>query len=351
MSNKAKWAAYALITFFWGILIILLVLLGMHFYTLVHGPATPGRTPWDFSVRSYYIGYGRDIIQSSPECVVFDPILLYKPKDGSCIFNNAEFKTVINSKDGARVNPYLKGVPSVLILGDSYAQGWGVNDEQTVAAILTKQYMLPATSLGMSSYGTAREIESLKRYIERSKKKPKIVLIMYCNNDWEENIAYLKNGLVNKTQDDYHKLFEFKGSSSLMVKPYQNIWLNVKSFRHGLSKWMQTIPFGEEYPYIHGPDRSVSIEDQVYVFKNILNKNIDLFKDTKIIVSGFYGWAAQDKFSKHLLQDPYLKDGSKLEVLVNNLPPNSYYPFDGHLNPAGNENFARDVATVIRSIR
>lgn len=350
MRNNIKWFGYAFIAFFWSILLFLFALLVMHFYTLSYGPSLPGRAPWDFTAKYYYLNYGRNILQSTPDCVAFDSLILYKPKDGSCDFNNIEFKTVITNKDSARVNPYLKGPPSMLILGDSYAQGWGVNDDQTVASILTKKYNVPTLSLGMSSYGTAREIEALRRYIEQSNNRPRVVLIMYCSNDWRENFAYLENGFVKKTNAEYDVLFEFKGSPSFMIKSYENVGFNVVSLKNGLSDWIQTIPFGEEYPYIHGPNKSISIEDQVYVFKSILNKNILLFKDTTIIVSGFYGWGGQDKFSKHLLKDPYLKDGSKLEVLVNNLPPNSYYPFDGHLNAVGNEDFARDVASVIRAI-
>ena len=349
MKITTKLSGYSFIVFFWSVLLMLLFLLGMHIYTLKNGPSVPGSMPWDFTARSFYIGYGRNIIQNLPDCVTFDNRLLYKPRDGACEFNNAEFKTVINSKDGARINPYLNEKPTVIILGDSYAQGWGVNDDETTAAILTKKYALPTLSLGMSSYGTAREVEALRRYLKQNNQHPKYIVIMYCNNDWEENIAYLKNGFTEKTQIDYRKLFEFKGSPSLMEMPYKNIWANVKSFRYGLGMWFKTIPFGDEYSYIHGPDRSVSINEQMNTFKSVINQNIDLFKSSKIIVTGFYGWAAQDKFSIELSKNPYLADGSRLEVMQNKLISRDYYQFDGHMNQLGNEDLARNIASLLNN--
>lgn len=351
MNRAARVLGYVLIGSFWVGLAALLLLLGMHFFTLAHSPSLPGRAPWDFTAKSYYINFGRSMIQSTPVCVEFDPVLLYKPRDGACEFNNAEFSTVIHSKHGARVNPYLMSAPSTVILGDSYAQGWGVNDDQTVAAILTKRYKEPSLSLGMSSYGTAREVEGFRRYLERTKDRPEFIVFMYCNNDYEENIAYLTSGFVEKTQGDYSKLFEFKGSQSMMSKPYQHVWESFLSLGHGLLTWVKTVPLGGEYPDIYGPKRSVTLDAQVKAFKGVLDKNAELFKGTKIIVSGFYGWSAQDKFSAALLQDPYLSDGSRLYVLPNNLPSIDYYPFDGHLNPKGNEDFAGDVSSLITKLR
>lgn len=348
MIRIAKLLGYTLIGLFWMSLAALLLLLGMHFYTLAHGPSLPGGFPWEFTARSYYINFGRSMIQSTPECVEFDNKLLYKPRDGTCDFYNVEFETVIHSQHGSRVNPYLTGaLPSTIILGDSYAQGWGVNDEETVAAILTQRYKIPTLSLGMSSYGTAREIEAYRRYLARTKERPKFVVFMYCNNDYEENLSYLKNGLPTRTQADYDKLFEFEGAPSLMNSPYQYVRESFLALGHGFLTWVKTIPLGGEYPDIYGPKRSVSVDEQARVFKEVLSKNSDLFEGTKIIVSGFYGWGAQDRFSKALIQNPYWGGGKKLYVLTNNLPTSDYFPFDGHLNRKGNEDFAAEIQGVI----
>ena len=46
----------------------------------------------------YFRGGLRNIWQQQKECVSFDKDLLYIPKIGSCTFENAEFKTILNFK-------------------------------------------------------------------------------------------------------------------------------------------------------------------------------------------------------------------------------------------------------------
>ncbi len=50
----------------------------------------------------------------------------------------------------------------VVLLGDSYVEGWYVSDEQTAAAQLTARLNRPVANLGVAGYGTLQELRVLK---------------------------------------------------------------------------------------------------------------------------------------------------------------------------------------------
>jgi lysophospholipase L1-like esterase len=50
----------------------------------------------------------------------------------------------------------------VVLLGDSYVEGWYVSDEQTVAAQLAARIRRPVANLGVAGYGTLQELRVLK---------------------------------------------------------------------------------------------------------------------------------------------------------------------------------------------
>ena len=51
----------------------------------------------------------------------------------------------------------------IAIVGDSHAMGWGVNDEETFAAVLQRIANRPVYNLGVGSYATERELIRLEK--------------------------------------------------------------------------------------------------------------------------------------------------------------------------------------------
>ena len=136
----------------------------------------------------------RNIIQYDPNCFRASDELIYEPKPGSeCTQSNLEYKVITSfGKDGNRTDDAFKKstqpINSILI-GDSHAMGWGVSDENTISAQLTKNGF-PTLNLAVPSYGTPRELHRLAQWAKENPAKyteANNILIQYCDNDYDEN--------------------------------------------------------------------------------------------------------------------------------------------------------------------
>src|SRR5688572_30127817 len=83
----------------------------------------------------------------------------------------------------------LSGGPK-LVLGDSHAMGWGVEQGQTFAQIIEGSTGKRVLNAAISSYGTAREMIMLRRIDRRS---VGLIILQYCSNDFVENRYFSHN--------------------------------------------------------------------------------------------------------------------------------------------------------------
>jgi len=306
-------------------------------------------SPWHYAAREFYVYHGRSILQLEPGFIEYDPHLLYRPRNGVFAFDNYEFRTTINSIDGQRRNPYLKTAPEIIILGDSFAQGWGVNDQDTVASALTRDFGLGAVSSGVSSYNTARELYSFRRAVARGIiPRPSNLVIFYCTNDYTENVHFLDHGIKTYTPEDYEaQVARAKDNTtkrSLLVGPLTH---HVESLRNGYRKWMTMTKRGLDYGNLYDPDPPVSSAEQVRAFKAILEANLDLIGDMQVTVVAFKGWGGKDEIGPALAAMPRLTNNRQIHVIINTVPNSGYFPLDGHLNERGSRQLAKLIAEQI----
>ena len=164
--------------------------------------------------KKLYTSGLRNIWQNNKNCSKFDINLLYAPKIGECLFSNPEFITKMSFDENRRLNTiddkisYDQNIISVL--GDSFAMGWGVNDDETFSYHLQKLMDKTVINLGVSSYGTIREIKKLK--LNQFYNQVDTVIIQYHLNDIYENIdldinkVYLKKDYDEYFQDQKNNL-------------------------------------------------------------------------------------------------------------------------------------------------
>ncbi len=131
----------------------------------------------------------RNIWQSY--CTKYDKVLLYFPKNGECQFDNLEFKTKTNFYNGRRLDnlDYNENKLNILVLGDSIAMGWGVNDNKTFPYLIENSLSVNVDNYSISSFGTIREMQLL----ERLNKQYDLIILQYNNNDYSENLSYFEN--------------------------------------------------------------------------------------------------------------------------------------------------------------
>jgi hypothetical protein len=149
----------------------------------------PHAGPWQAALIDYYNGWDRRLPQLTPACAHYDSILGYALKPARCRFTNREFSVdmVINS-GGFRDDERGLAAPDVVVIGDSYAMGWGVAQDSTFADQLEARTGLTTLNTGVSSYGTARELLSLGRV---NLADARYLIIQYCDNDFRENSEFV----------------------------------------------------------------------------------------------------------------------------------------------------------------
>jgi hypothetical protein len=162
---------------------------------------------WNVIATDLYYLYEADIWQSKKECVQYDDKLLYKPSSG-CRFSNKEFSTSLTFSEAGRSVPpsgsQRCGRP-LFFVGDSDTMGWGVNDDETFASIISSRVQVPVLNLGVSSYGTVRELIRVRMHPRLD--EANCIFIQYSWNDFQENTVFLtRGGLPAPTTSRFQQL-------------------------------------------------------------------------------------------------------------------------------------------------
>jgi hypothetical protein len=84
--------------------------------------------------------------------------------------------------------PYITGKNNFLLLGDSYAWGWGVEDNQTATAVFnSKNKKLHLYNLGIAGYGTDQEFIGLQKHLALNPgSRYKGAILLFYMNDLDD---------------------------------------------------------------------------------------------------------------------------------------------------------------------
>jgi hypothetical protein len=143
-------------------------------------------------VRRLYLAHDRNLIQAMPGCARYDPELFYTLEPGKFRFRNREFDTAFRVNHlGLRDTESALRSPEVVVLGDSYAMGWGVEQDETVARLIERDTGRRALNAGVAGYGTVREMRLLDRIDARALR---YLVIQYCDDDVIETVPFARDG-------------------------------------------------------------------------------------------------------------------------------------------------------------
>lgn len=297
----------------------------------------------DNLLRAYYMKHDRNIIQFQQDCARYDQDLGYTLKPGACRFRNREFDTEyrINSL-GMRDDEASLAEPEVVVVGDSYAMGWGVEQDQTFAQLIEKNTGMKVLNTAVSSYGTARELKTLKR---APLNKAKFLIIQYCRNDYDENKAFLEHGntLPTMSQAEYDKTAKKLDRKKRYYFGKHSVHL-VKSLAKSVKRSFKSAP--PKAP-------SAFHQEETEAFVNaLLHSPVDLSGLTVIVVELNELAANDGKFIGQLNERLAAKDHPLFDRLLaldlsNTLSPDDYYVLDDHLNARGHQVVARRLIELM----
>jgi len=136
--------------------------------------------------------YRRSVVQLGADRARYDPELLYTLRPGRFTFTNVEYSTPydVNSL-GVRDDEASQAKPQIVVAGDSYAMGWGVQQEEAFPQVIERRTGRRVLNAAVASYGTVREMRLLDR-VDLS--RATTLVVQYCSNDFGENEEFEKHG-------------------------------------------------------------------------------------------------------------------------------------------------------------
>ena len=267
-------------------------------------------------------------------------------------FSKKEFDSDISINGlGLRGQPPDLDKPlRILILGDSFAFGFGVNDDESFPArleqLLRKPHQVAATVInaGHSGYDTRRELGFLQTYGPHF--SPNIVLIAFVLNDVLSNSGKL---WFNAIPDGWLRYFPLRGTATFLSYLIRNP-----------SELMFKLGFNDDYPYT-GNDaleclRSNGCTEDWQVTELFL-KQIVISTRSMNANPVFVHIPVKEEILQKRGVAPYDLDGAEKRLqhlsnilsvpmitLRNHIRAEDYYPLDSHWTAANHERAAAKVA-------
>ena len=284
-------------------------------------------------------------------CTQYDEDLLYRPKNGACRFANLEFDTNVTFDSFARLDEIKQHRINILVIGDSHAMGWGVNDTDTFAYRLEQQLNVNVVNAAVSSYGTARQFQFAEKF---HKRKYDVIIVQYCDNDFGENFNFLANSISYPRP---RTLFETMRSAAPLKIP--------SLFSIAINSYIQLY---EKFKAILFQNKQIDTQNKLIVTvstahtisspvprpinkRNWLTHNDSLLR----IVRKFRPQFANppilvtyaNSHNRQFLNFPEHQTEDNIHFLAPNLTDRDYYVLDAHMNQRGHAKLAESLTEYI----
>ena len=287
-----------------------------------------------------YVRGERKIMQFQEGCGCYHADLGYTLNPGKFVFTEREFSNAyfINSL-GVRDTEEALTRPEIVIVGDSFALGWGVEQDETFAKLLEQQTKLKTLNTSIPSYGTVREMLILRR-VDISNLK--CLIIQYCGDDYDENLRFYLNG--NRPQIMRAQTFQ----DMMMSQSRPNKYFFGKYLQLKIKKKIE-----ESRLLSKKTVEDIQLND-VDLFLHVLKQNEDILSSVPIIVFEMSGKNQTNFFTTGLKEkminsnnQSFIKNLIVLDMLQY-LKDEHFYILDDHLNYQGHIVVADLLSNVIK---
>ena len=280
-----------------------------------------------FVQKNLYFKTGfRNIFQHNTNCVKFDEELIYVPKEGVCNFSNPEFDTKLNFDEYRRLNLVDDEIKIddeiIAVLGDSIAMGWGVENNETFAYYLQELTEKKVINLGVSSYGTIREIKRLKKneYYDQID----TIIIQYHLNDYGENLNMDPKKTYSKNEfDKFFNSYQDKSNSFFVL-----LKIFKKTLRLSISH-LNDLLFPEANKEV------VNFNKHIDLIQNIISKNFTNENKKILVFTTVEPW---ERFEYNKLKKP-----QGFDFIEINFKKDHKFIIDDHPNKYGHKEIAKKI--------
>ena len=325
----------------WSIIALIVVLLldGI-LYLVFNHPAKFGNNTLTQFVKAVNIGAARPQPAYDPACSKFDFDVNYRYREGQCRHRSWEFDVTIRANSaGFPDDEASLEMPEIIILGDSYAAGWGVEQEQAFPALLENKLDRRVLVAAAPSYATGRELWLLD---EIDTSNANTVIIQFSENDAFENFEVFKNEGVTPI---HHMVYRSIARTNLARKRYLD-----RPYFPGKYVYLVYLAFNQPVPPAL-PDNDSMAEH----FLGILSRSkLAEMPDTDIKVVSIYESHKDDAgfvdaLTAALDAQPENPLYQRVTVLGTSeiLDEQDYFILDDHLRPSGHEKVASALASTL----
>lgn len=296
----------------------------------------------------------RDVFQYNPNHIQFDSCTGYITKPNMEVaFNNREFSTTVSTNSmGFRDNEASVLDPGVLVLGDSFGFGWGVENNETLEAILEKESKLNILNMSVSGYNNVQELALLDKWQKTHSLKNKTILLLYYANDMSSNL------------DDNSGIYPIihREGDSIIIKPVSsaayNQWIREAHTTIGnqLAKHFYTMYYIKNvYSKMRviwnkqldlEPYNNESTGDEIKIFRMVLEKlqSISRKENCRVIIIyiPYTPYLKNEEYAKEYFFVKYLVSYYNLGFvdLSNLITRKDVYLLDEHWNTGGHKKAA-----------
>jgi len=319
------------------------------FVSMLHAPRLTAASPAPVRrlVQQVYRHFNRALIQFNPECARYDADVTYTLKPPGCTFGNLEFDNTYDVNHlGLRDTEADLVAPDVIVIGDSHAMGWGVEQDQALPQVLGRKLGRKVLNAAVSSYGTAREMLMLKRL---NTSNLKVLVIQYSDNDLPENRTFRLNAnhLPIMSEPEYQRIVRHYGSQRSYYPGKYVYRLLMKVLRLEEPEpdqvRMEPVPAGQEaqlFLFTVEYASGVKLDDvQIVVFE--INEQLGT---TRPFIE------AVNLERRRRGRAPFILRLVAVDVAPR-LTRDDFYRLDDHMNAKGHEKVAEALAEAIRKPR
>ena len=254
-----------------------------------------------------------------------------------------DYDAVAHTTAGGYRAPAVDGMPDTIFLGDSFTFGLGLNDAQTFAALYCSKMALRCVNLGQPGTGTRLQRELLEHVLATEGWRPKEVKLfmlvmttgLAAGNDlfdtlFEEQTLGTEPETLVAPSSAAVSVAWFRQAQRLtltysnlarvaygVVGPYLRAVLSDAPDGGQLASALAVT--GEELRRLQELSRRYGFALSIYLLHPIQDLLRDTYSATAVAVEGIAGGAAVVDLAPALLDRA----------------TQYYFPYDGHLNPAG----------------